>query len=246
MFEDLQPTIKKEPEQSNNAPVPPPVPARAVLDHEPEDIFATVEKDNHDWRSDSRPVEPVVPTTKKEPVVGPVEPLTKLPADIKFSNNFFSKKIVLIFGGVLLLVIIVLGIFLWMRNTNPVPNIDNNQAIDNRQENQANQPQNDRPEPPVNQNQPVNEQDNINQPAEQVDVNTDSDSDGLTDKQEATLGTDPYKVDSDQDGLLDKEEVMIYKTDPLNTDSDGDGFTDGIEVKNGYNPKGPGKLQNLP
>lgn len=71
----------------------------------------------------------------------------------------------------------------------------------------------------------------------------DSDGDSLTDLQEATLGTNPNLIDSDFDGLSDYEEVYIYGTDPLNPDTDGDGFSDGDEVKNGYNPKGEGRLQ---
>ncbi|MCK4553375.1 hypothetical protein KAU19_00220 [Candidatus Parcubacteria bacterium] len=70
----------------------------------------------------------------------------------------------------------------------------------------------------------------------------DSDQDGLTDEEEKQLGTDPNSVDSDDDGLFDREEVEVYQTDPLNPDTDGDGFSDGDEVKDGYNPKGAGKL----
>jgi len=39
--------------------------------------------------------------------------------------------------------------------------------------------------------------------------------------------------------------VQVYKTDPLLADTDGDGYSDGSEVKNGYNPLGPGKLYSL-
>lgn len=60
----------------------------------------------------------------------------------------------------------------------------------------------------------------------------DSDGDGLTDEEEAKLGTDPFKVDTDGDGLTDYEEVKVYKTNPLNPDSDFDGLSDGAEVKN--------------
>jgi hypothetical protein len=74
----------------------------------------------------------------------------------------------------------------------------------------------------------------------------DSDSDGLTDEEEATLKTDPNKIDTDDDGLTDREEVKIYGTDPLNPDTDGDSYSDGTEIKAGYNPKGPGKLLELP
>lgn len=58
----------------------------------------------------------------------------------------------------------------------------------------------------------------------------DSDGDGLTDREEAMLGTDPFNPDTDGDGLTDGEEVKIYHTDPLNPDTDGDGLSDGAEV----------------
>ena len=58
----------------------------------------------------------------------------------------------------------------------------------------------------------------------------DSDGDGLTDKEELALGTDPFNPDTDGDGLSDGDEVHIYKTDPLNPDTDFDGLSDGAEV----------------
>jgi hypothetical protein len=73
----------------------------------------------------------------------------------------------------------------------------------------------------------------------------DSDNDGLTDEEERALGMDINSVDSDNDGLFDRIEVKVYKTDPLNPDTDGDGFLDGEEVKDGYNPKGEGRLYKL-
>lgn len=71
----------------------------------------------------------------------------------------------------------------------------------------------------------------------------DSDGDSLTDIEEQALGTSANLIDTDFDGLSDYEEVQVYSTNPLNPDSDGDTFTDGDEIKNGYNPKGDGKLQ---
>ena len=65
---------------------------------------------------------------------------------------------------------------------------------------------------------------------------TDSDGDGLTDFQEANLGTDPLKTDTDGDGLSDSQEVNTHKTDPLKRDSDDDGFSDGQEIRAGSNP----------
>jgi len=58
----------------------------------------------------------------------------------------------------------------------------------------------------------------------------DSDGDGLTDEEEAKLGTDPFNKDTDKDGLTDGDEVKVYHTNPLNPDSDFDGLTDGQEV----------------
>jgi outer membrane protein OmpA-like peptidoglycan-associated protein len=58
----------------------------------------------------------------------------------------------------------------------------------------------------------------------------DSDGDGLTDEEEAKLGTDPFNKDTDGDGLTDGDEVKVYKTNPLNPDTDFDGLKDGAEV----------------
>lgn len=79
-----------------------------------------------------------------------------------------------------------------------------------------------------------------------INKEIDADTDGLTNKEEKELGTNPNKADSDDDSLLDFEEVKIYQTDPLNPDTDGDGHKDGEEVKNGYNPKGEGRLYEVP
>ncbi|MGF1772510.1 thrombospondin type 3 repeat-containing protein [Vibrio wakamikoensis] len=93
----------------------------------------------------------------------------------------------------------------------------------------------------------------------------DWDNDGLTNEQEAELGTDPRNPDSDGDGLGDKYEVdngldptdptdalldidgdglshldeVKNGTDPNNADSDGDGVNDGDEVREGTDPLDP-------
>jgi outer membrane protein OmpA-like peptidoglycan-associated protein len=59
----------------------------------------------------------------------------------------------------------------------------------------------------------------------------DNDNDGLTNKEEKELGTDPNNPDTDGDGLNDGEEIRTYKTNPLVADTDGDGLKDGAEVK---------------
>ncbi|MEE9432163.1 MAG: OmpA family protein [Melioribacteraceae bacterium] len=60
--------------------------------------------------------------------------------------------------------------------------------------------------------------------------NTDADNDGLTEREEKELGTDPNVADTDGDGLNDGDEVKKYNTDPLATDSDKDGLNDYEEV----------------
>ena len=65
----------------------------------------------------------------------------------------------------------------------------------------------------------------------------DADGDGLTDDEEAILGTDPQNPDTDGDGLDDYEEVNAgddgYITNATNSDTDGDGLSDWEEVKEG-------------
>lgn len=51
-------------------------------------------------------------------------------------------------------------------------------------------------------------------------------------------------ADDDNDGLTNSRE-KVYKTDPKNPDSDGDGFLDGDEVRNHFDPLGPGKVPTL-
>ena len=61
----------------------------------------------------------------------------------------------------------------------------------------------------------------------------DSDGDGLFDRDEAVIGTDPYNPDTDGDGLSDGDEHFArygQNTDPLNPDTDFDGLKDGAEV----------------
>ncbi|WP_129751695.1 gliding motility-associated C-terminal domain-containing protein [Flavobacterium beibuense] len=76
----------------------------------------------------------------------------------------------------------------------------------------------------------------------------DRDNDGLTNAEEALIGTNPTLADTDGDGLLDGDEVT-NTTDPLNPcdpnvgagpcDQDGDGLTNSEESALGTNPTNP-------
>jgi cell wall-associated NlpC family hydrolase len=65
---------------------------------------------------------------------------------------------------------------------------------------------------------------------------TDSDGDGLTDRFEALLHTDPNRADTDGDGIGDTAETATYHSDPLRADTDGDGITDAAEIAAGTDP----------
>ncbi len=71
------------------------------------------------------------------------------------------------------------------------------------------------------------------------DTEDDSDDDGLSNREEIALGTDPRNADTDGDWLSDYDELNKYNTDPLKTDSDGDTLTDGDELVIGLDPNNP-------
>ncbi|WP_010227835.1 T9SS type B sorting domain-containing protein [Gillisia marina] len=76
----------------------------------------------------------------------------------------------------------------------------------------------------------------------------DNDNDGLTNGEEATLGTDPNNPDTDGDGINDGDEVA-NETDPLNScdpdntrdecDADNDGLTNAEEATLSTDPNNP-------
>ncbi len=68
------------------------------------------------------------------------------------------------------------------------------------------------------------------------DGDEDFDSDGLTNAEEISHGTNPWYDDSDYDKLTDYDEIYTYKTNPLLGDSDFDDMTDYAELQLGLNP----------
>ena len=61
-----------------------------------------------------------------------------------------------------------------------------------------------------------------------ADIDTDSDT--LTNAEEAELGSRPYSSDGDNDGLSDLAELFTHHTNPNSRDTDGDGVSDPDEV----------------
>lgn len=64
----------------------------------------------------------------------------------------------------------------------------------------------------------------------------DADCDGLSNRDERTLGTNRWRADSDGDGLTDQFEARRLGTSPMAEDSDGDGSGDGEEVCDDTDP----------
>lgn len=76
--------------------------------------------------------------------------------------------------------------------------------------------------------------------------NGDSDSDGLPNWWEDKYGlnsndSNDAEIDSDNDGATNLMEFQ-FNTKPFVKDTDEDGYDDGLEIKNGYNPNGEGRL----
>ncbi len=73
-------------------------------------------------------------------------------------------------------------------------------------------------------------------PLDDSDADLDPDGDGLENTIEYFHNTDPFETDTDHDNLRDNEEID-YKTNPTDHDSDKDGLMDGFEIKtSGTNP----------
>jgi cell wall-associated NlpC family hydrolase len=68
---------------------------------------------------------------------------------------------------------------------------------------------------------------------------TDSDSDGLTDALERSLGSNIGEVDTDGDGLSDSYEMLRLHSDPTSADTDHDGLIDALELASGTDLSNP-------
>lgn len=214
-----------------------------MFDKEPEDMFAGVEPTKQEPLRPSGALSPTVPG-----MPGGATPVGATPEEVgEEGGGKGRKKIFLILAAVILVLILGGGGYLVWRQFAAAPEETEIPVVTNFNANlpPANIPAETEPivnETPVEIPSAVLE----TAPVAPLPESIDTDSDGLTDAEEATLGTDPTRIDTDGDDLTDGEEVNFYFTDPLNPDTDGDTYSDGSEVKNGYNPKGPGRLLEQP
>jgi len=207
----------KNPVPTGNFKPAGPTPAKA------EDIFSEVDNS-------------VKPEAFKPKINDPMAP----PNTIIPAETIWIKNKALIFGLIVGGLVLIFGSFIILK----LMIKDNSTAAPVKEEMQNAQTQT-----PIQEvTEPAKEEDTI--PANQliqsvVTEPLDTDLDGLTDEEEIFFGTDINNPDTDGDGLTDREEVKVYGTNPLQADTDGDGYTDGEEVKNGFNPKGEGKLLDI-
>jgi hypothetical protein len=246
MFDNTttNPTNQNQPPQNlptaGPAPIAPTPPLKIESGFPPEDILGEIDKvepaikgpamPGIDWKQSLPPA-----------VTPPQKPVTKEPFVTQHKKAIVAVVVILLAGGALAAAgWYGYSIFILAPQANPTPAI--NTGAPNPSANQPDAANVN--EPVVNTNQPqANENANLN--AEPV-APVDSDQDGLTDEEEGMYGTNPSQADTDADGLTDRDEVKVFETDPNNPDTDGDTYLDGAEIRGGYDPKGPGKLLNLP
>lgn len=237
MFEE-----NKDPKQ----PAPTNIPTG---EKEPEDILAGVDKAPE--ATPFKPTPPAPPSGPSEaPALGkkstgaPTPP--PIPSKPSKSSGGSPKTFLIIGIIVVAIALIAFGIWYWLNQANQNLEVSGNNLIESTEE-VVEIPAEKETIPEINTTAPIipeTVEPEVSLP-EEVPVNLDTDGDGLTDQEEAELGTDPNKVDTDDDDLFDREEVRVYKTDPLNPDTDGDGYLDGAEVEAGYNPRGEGELLDI-
>lgn len=204
--------------------------------NEPVDILSDVDEAPADQQVEKPQTRPDVSAQGGSKAPGSVPPAVSPPPRSVSKSPIFSqgKKIVAgIFALIFIAALIGGGWYAYsafFADSSAVPN----ENIGNQGTNQG-----------INQNQQAPNNTGADDFNGVDDTPVDTDKDGLSDEEEALYNTDPTKVDTDQDGLTDRDEIIVFKTDPNNPDTDGDGFLDGAEVREGYDPNGPGRLLEI-
>ncbi|MFH1412685.1 MAG: hypothetical protein ABIG10_01505 [bacterium] len=233
MFENRQPA---QPGQGNvqSAQIFPQVPVPGT-NKSAEDIFADVERPPAGLARETQQMQPPARPGPRQPLS--IEPPMKTGGTLKY----------LVLGIITLIVVLVAGVFIYQKVLKPrfeqANEINDTSAdITEQDEFYIQDIEIDEFEEEAELGDDLMEEEELSTIAEEPEDTADYDGDGLTDEQEAELGTNRFLVDSDDDGLSDKEEIEFYNTNPLDPDTDGDTYLDGQEVRGGYNPNGSGNL----
>ncbi|OGG87241.1 hypothetical protein A3B87_02890 [Candidatus Kuenenbacteria bacterium RIFCSPHIGHO2_02_FULL_39_13] len=195
-------------------------------DQGPEDIFSqTVPVEQNEPSLKAAP-SPFVKKNEGQEIMSSQMPAMPgvLPAMPKIGLN---KKNLIIFIFIIVVVIGLASAAVWLFTSKKNNNDSNiNPAVLDLFDNANTNPAPSKPAEQAAETPPVS------QPQQIADV----DGDGLSDQEEASLGTSINSPDTDNDGLSDREEVKVYKTDPLKSDTDDDGWKDGEEVRKNQDP----------
>ncbi|TSA46537.1 hypothetical protein D4R52_00350 [bacterium] len=147
------------------------------------------------------------PRVEPQPAIHQNPPPSAKPSPLTLPEEPKSNKLWIILGTALVIVILaVVGYFFYNKSTDTSKNTGNNNTSTPAPDTSA------------------------------ADLNKDTDKDGLTDTDEAKLGTSATNPDTDGDGVADGDEVHVYASDPLLLDSNANGYDDGQEIANGYSP----------
>lgn len=247
------PGVDDKPKEEEKIAPPPPAQA-APLSHsapaEPATDTKPVSKEIEDMFADTEPAKPAQFRPKETPSP-PVPDMDRSTVD----NSARLQKILTVVAGLCVVLLIAVGVYWgirwWLGQPGAeIPLAEEGENAELQTDDDLNTGNEDIGE--IDESIPVDDAPlPIDEPAAagsgqpDVDTTADTDQDGLTDFEERQAGSDINKVDTDGDGLFDREEVKVYRTDPADPDTDGDGYSDGDEVKNGYNPKGEGKLYSI-
>jgi hypothetical protein len=148
-----------------------------------------------------------------------------------------------LFIGIIVLVIAILGLgayFFLQKNNQPTD--DNTAVVNNANTNTVATNNANRNINNANKNSNTNVNTNKNSNSNVANINLFTNTNSNTNTSVNSNTNIQSSQDTDSDGLTDIEEA-IYGTNISLPDTDGDGYVDGQEVSNGYDPMSKGKIE---
>lgn len=163
------------------------------------------------------------------------------------SSHKMVGILIIVFGVILVAALIWLSYrFIINPQSNNQPAVNNQEQTSNQNGDQNQEEDFENEEQVSATTTPVSEADNDSADFNEDDeVAATSTEDNANNNQDSSEEDEDYDfvpiLDSDNDGLTDEEEAALG-TNPNNEDSDSDGYDDLSEINNGYNPLGDGVL----